>query len=144
MCCSAWRKIGTLRRLHVVLLEAPWSNFDLLASLITLLIGGYLLLRPDMFRQVGGVYLTMARVGPEWAWGVLFLGLGILGLVTALWCVCPPFLWRLGARMGTAFCLLTFALNNISYAPPPLSAVTYVLLSLWAVWGILRTKASGR
>lgn len=46
--------------------------------------------------------------------------------------------------MGVALCLLTFALNNLSHYPPPLSAVTYVLLSTWALWGVLRTKSHDR
>ena len=131
-------------RIREIMIDAPWSNFDLLASLIAMLIGGYLLLRQDLFAHVGGVYGAMAQIGPEWAWGLLFLGLGVAGLMTVLWCVCPPFLWRLLARMGTAFCLLTFAFNNLSYLPPPLSSITYGLLSAWAIWGILRTKYSGR
>lgn len=141
---SWWVYCGTCQRLRAVLIEAPWSNFDLMASAITSGIGGYLLLWPGMFTQVGGVYAAMANLGPEWVWGALFLLLGGIGLLNMLWCVCPQFLWRLLARMGVAFCLLTFAINNLSYSPPPLSSVTYTLLSLWALWGVLRTKSSGR
>ena len=135
---------GTCRRIREILIEAPWSNFDLLASLITLGIGAYLLVRPDMFSQIGGVYATMAKVAPERYWGILFFMLGGSGLAMVLWCKCPPFLSRLAARMGTAFCLITFALNNLSAKPAPLSSITYTLLALWALWGIFRTRASGR
>lgn len=135
---------GTCRRIREVLLDAPWSNFDLMASLITFWIGVYLLMSPGMFGRIGGVYQAMAALGPEWAWGGLFVALGSIGLVTVLWCVAPRFLLRLLARMGVAFCLVTFALNNLSYPTPPLSAVTYTVLSLWALWGILRTQSSGR
>jgi hypothetical protein len=46
--------------------------------------------------------------------------------------------------MSVAFCLLCFALNNLLYNPPPLSTVTYLVLSIAALWGIARTKSSGR
>ena len=75
---------------------------------------------------------------------LVLLALGWLGLMNALWCPRPRFGWRLLARMGVALCLLTFAINNLSYYPPPLSAVTYVLLSVWALWGVARTKSSDR
>lgn len=136
--------LGTWHRVRSIMRDAPWSNFDLLASLVATLIGGYLLLRPDLFASVGGVYAALAATAPARAWGGLFLALGGLGLATTLWCVCPPFAARLLARMGVAFCLLSFAFNNLSYSPPPLSSVTYALLAVWAVWGVLRTHASGR
>ena len=34
--------------------------------------------------------------------------------------------------------------NNLLNFPPPLSAVTYVLLSAWALWGVVRTNANDR
>lgn len=126
------------------MVDAPWSSFDLMSSSITFWIGVYLLLNQDMFAQVGGVYRAMAQVVDEWVWGSLFVGLGTLGLMTVLWCVAPPFGWRLLARMGVAFCLVSFALNNLSYSPPPLSFITYSFLAIWAMWGVLRTRASGR
>lgn len=138
-------RLGTIRRIQELILDAPWSNFDLMASGITAGIGGYLLAYPDMFTQVGGgVYAAMAAVAEEWVWGLMFLSLGGIGLMTVLWCVAPRFSWRLLARMAVAFCLLTFALNNLSYSPPPLSTVTYSFLSLWALWGVMRTRSSGR
>ena len=135
---------GTCQRIREIMIHAPWSNFDLMTSVIVCGIGGYLLFMPGMFQAIGGVYGGMARLGPEWAWACVFLLCGGLGLGVVLWCVRPRFVWRLLARMGTAACLLTFALNNLSNYPPPLSAVTYVLLSMWALWGIVRTKAHDR
>lgn len=135
---------GTYRRIREILINAPWSNFDLMASLITFSIGVYLFFSPTMFESIGGVYRAMAELGSERAWGVLFIVLGSFGLLTVLWCVAPRFTWRLLARMGSAFCLVTFAFNNLSFQIPPLSTVTYVFLSLWALWGILRTQSSGR
>lgn len=137
-------RYGTCRRLRNILSDAPWSNYDLLMALITGGIGGYLLLYPTMFNQVGGVYRQMASVATEALWGWLFIGCGSFSLVVVLWCHAPAFLWRLAARMATAFCVLVLAGNNALNVPPPLSTVTYVLLSVWAVWGILRTRGSGR
>ena len=135
---------GTCRRIREIMLDAPWSNFDLMTSVIVSGIGLYLLAMPGMFQAIGGVYSGMARLGPEWAWACGFLLLGGLSLMTVLWCVRPRFAWRLLARMGVALCLVTFALNNLSHFPPPLSSVTYVLLSAWALWGVVRTTSYDR
>lgn len=137
-------RFRTTRRLRSILLDAPWSSYDLLSSLIVAGIGLYLLLVPDLFQGVGGVYVQFATVASERVWGGLFLACGLVGAANTLWCVIPAFSVRLLSRMGVAFCLLCFALNNLLYRPPPLSTVTYVLLSVWALWGILRTKSSGR
>lgn len=138
------KRSSTLRRIQEIMMGAPWSSFDMLASLITFWIGVYLCAAPPIFAQIGGVYASMASVASERVWGGLFLLLGSIGLATVLWCQRPRFAWRLLARMGVAFCLLTFAINNLTYSPPPLSAVTYGWLGAWALWGVLRTRASGR
>ena len=135
---------GTCRRLRRILLEAPWSSYDLLSALIVSGIGLYLWLNADMFQHIGGVYQQMADVATERQWGILFMGCGGFALIITLWCVAPQFLWRLSARMATAFCLLVLAGNNLLNFPPPLSAVTYVLLSAWALWGVVRTNANDR
>jgi len=135
---------GTGGRLRRILLEAPWSSYDLLSALIVSGIGLYLWLNAEIFQHIGGVYQQMADVATERQWGILFMGCGGFALIITLWCVAPPFLWRLSARMATAFCLLVLAGNNLLNFPPPLSTVTYLLLALWSVWGILRTQASGR
>lgn len=136
--------VGTMRRLRAVMIDAPWSSFDLLASLIVSWIGLYLWWRPDMFGHIGGVYTAFARLAPEWAWGCAFMLVGGLSLATVLWCERPRFAWRLLARMLIAFFLLLFAFNNLSHSPPPLSTITYVWLSCWALWGVVRTCPSGR
>lgn len=138
------KSIGTFRRFKEVMVSAPWSVYDLLSSAIVSGIGLYLLASPGLFRQVGGVYATLATVTTEWVWGWLYLSCGIVGIGATLWCERPSFLSLLLARMGIAFCLLCFALNNLLYDPPPLSTVTYVTLSICGLWGIVRTKASGR
>lgn len=136
--------MGTVRRLRAILLDAPWSSYDLLSSLIVAGLGVYLLIVPGLFQSVGGVYAPFASVAGERVWGGLFLACGIVGVMNVLWFGRPPFGVRLLSRMGVAFCLLCFALNNLLYQPPPLSTVTYALLSVWALWGIARTKSSGR
>lgn len=138
------RRWGTARRLRAILLDAPWSAYDLLSSAIVAGIGLYLLLVPTLFQGVGGVYAQFASVASERVWGGLYLACGVVGIGNTLWCEKPAFGLRLLARMGVAFCLLCFALNNLFYQPPPLSTVTYALLAVWALWGIARTKASGR
>lgn len=137
-------RYGAWWRVWDILSEAPWSNYDLLASLIVLGVGIYLQLYPEMFGHIGGVYRQMAEVASARQWGGLFLGCGSFGLAVVLWCRAPAFIWRLTARMAVAFCLLVLASNNALNTPPPLSTITYVLLSLWSVWGILRTRGSGR
>ena len=135
---------GTYRRLRRILLEAPWNSYDLLSALIVSGIGLYLWLNAEMFQRIGGVYQQMADVATERQWGILFMGCGGFALIITLWCVAPQFLWRLSARMATAFCLLVLAGNNLLNFPPPLSAVTYVLLSAWALWGVVWTNANDR
>ena len=137
-------RYGTFRRLRDILADAPWSNYDMLASLVVLGVGLYLAAHPKMFDSIGGVYHQMAMVAAEKQWGMLFIGCGGFGLAVVLWCRAPAFLWRLSARMAVAFCLLVLAGNNAMNIPPPLSTVTYVLLSILSVWGILRTRGSGR
>lgn len=136
--------IGTFNRLREILMAAPWSSYDLLSSLIVTGIGGYLLLMPDLFTRFAGVYRSMASVADARVWGGLFLSCGLVGLVNTLWCVRPTFGFRLLSRMSVAFCMVSFAANNLVYVPPPLSAVTYSCLAVWSLWGVVRTQASGR
>lgn len=127
-------------RLRSVLLEAPWANFDLIASAILVGSGSYLLASPTMFDRYGGVYHTLAQFSDEWVWGAMFLLGGVLSFLIVCWPIRPPFLFRLTARMMAAFCLTSFALNNLSSTPPPVSTVTYSVLALSALWAVLRTR----
>ena len=136
--------MGTIRRLREILLDAPWSSYDLLSSAIVAGIGVYLFLVPNLFQHVGGVYAPFAAVAGERVWGGLYLACGVVGIGNTLWCERPAFGFWLLSRIGVAFCLLCFALNNLLYQPPPLSSVTYGLLSVLALWGVARTKSSGR
>ena len=131
-------------RLRRIMLDAPWSSYDLLAALIVLGAGLYLLTNPHMFEHIGGVYHAMAAVANEWQWGALFVGCGLLGMAGTLRGRAPAFALMLAGRMATAFCLLTLAGNTILSVPPPMSSVTYLCLAVWSVWSILRTRSYGR
>lgn len=131
-------------RLYEILYEAPWSSLDLILSSATMWIGAYLLLSPNLFGHYGAMYGGLSVIGGEWAWGLGFLSAGLFGLWTVLWLGRPSFTIRLLARMVVAFFVLSLMLNNMAHRPPPLSAITYGVLSLASIWGIWRTKASGR
>lgn len=131
-------------RIREIMVMAPWSIFDLLTSLIIQGMGVYLIGSPGLFLQVGGVYRGMASLGNESVWGVLFLLCGGFGFLVCIWIVRLHFLWRLAARMAVGFCLLSLTLNNLSYPPPPLSTIAYGVLGVASLWGVLRTKTSGR
>jgi hypothetical protein len=138
------KSIGTARRLRDILISAPWSVYDLLSSLIVAGIGLYLLIYPRMFQQLGGLYAPFSAIADEWIWGLVYGMAGLFGFAVTLWCETPSFVIRLFARMSVAFCLLCVAMNYLLYNPPPLSTVTYLVLSVAALWGIARTKSSGR
>lgn len=127
-------------RIRRILNEAPWANYDLIVASILCGIGVYLFANPDMFSHYGHVYATLDRFGPPAGWGAVFVASGIASFVIAAWPERPPFVLRLLARMGSAFCLLSFALNNWGNTPPPVSTVTYSVLAAAAVWAVLRTR----
>lgn len=127
-------------RVRNILLDAPWANYDLVVSAILVGISFYLFLSPDMFSRYEGVYSTLDRFGPPSTWGAMLLVSGCLSFIVAAWPTRPPFLMRILARMGVAFCFLSFALNNWGNTPPPVSTVTYSVLAAAAVWAVLRTR----
>ena len=131
-------------RVRSVIFDAPWSNFDLVVMAILLGIGGYLLASPTMFDHYGGMYHALTRFGDERVWGGLFLLSGVLAFLTIASPSRPPFFMRLVVRMMAAFCLTSYALNNLSSYPPPVSSVTYSVLSLSAIWAVLRTRHDRR
>lgn len=137
---SLSQECTTCQRLRRIMREAPWSSYDLLAGLIALSAGIFLIASPDLFDHIGGVYQPMANVASERYWGIVFVACGLFGIAVTIAGRMPPFLAILAGRMATAFCLLSLAGNNLLNVPPPLSAVTYVALSIWSVWGILRTR----
>ena len=123
---------------------APRSSFDLMASGIVFWSGIHLLAVESLFRKFGGVYSTLAQIGQEWVWGLIFIGLGLTGIVMTLWPRKPPFLPRLLARMSITFYFMTLVFNNLGNPTLPLSTATYVILALSGFWGIWRTHSSGR
>lgn len=131
-------------RLRELVANTPQSPFDLLTSLMVLSLGAYLFAVPDLFERFGGVYHVFARWADERWWGALFAAAGAYGLVMVCHPLRPTFLPRLLARMGVAFCLVAFTINNAGNNPPPASLVTYFWLSAASVWGILRTRSDGR
>lgn len=132
------------RRLHAILYEAPWSNFDLLTSIMIGLTGAYLLLPSKVLESHKELYGTLLNVASEDEWGWFFLVNGIIGFSIVAWCERPPFILRLMARMTIAFCLLSLFGNAANNAIPPPGSITWAVLSLGAVWGICRTSRHGR
>lgn len=141
---SHWLRLaqcGTVRRFKEIMISAPWSNHDLLSALIVFFIGLHLLVDQDLFGW--DTYLTMSQMASQFEWGVFFLGCGVYSLISTLWCQPPPFLVRLTGRMSSTFCFLILMFNNLSHSPMLVSTMTYTVLSLWSLWGILRTTNRG-
>ena len=63
----------TCHRFREVLMLAPRSSFDLMASGIVFWSGIHLLAVESLFRKFGGVYSTLAQIGQEWVWGLIFI-----------------------------------------------------------------------
>ena len=133
---------GFGRRLYNILEEAPWSNHDLLSGLILLFIGLLLFYDPEIYAKLRTLGF-IARSGYSNQWSELFLFSGVYGLAVTLWCFAPPFWIRITARMFYAFCFLMLAFSSFQFSTTP-STITFALIALWSVWGILRTKTSGR
>lgn len=133
---------GTCRRLHSIMAEAPWSNHDLLSGFILLFIGLLLLYDPEIYTKLRTLNF-IAQKGYTEEWSGLFLFSGIYGVTVTLWCLSPPFLIRITARMFYAFCFLTLAFSSFQFSTTP-SAITFSMIAIWSVWGILRTQTSGR
>lgn len=135
-------RFGTYRRLHSILADAPWSNHDLLSGLILLFIGLLLFYDPEIYAKLRTLNF-IAHSGYSTQWSGLFLLSGVYGVATTLWCIAPKFWIRIPARMCYAFCFLTLAFSSFQFSTTP-SAITFSLIALWSIWGILRTKTSGR
>jgi len=115
-------------RLRMILLEAPWSSFDLIAASIAFWLGLYLLFKPDLFGHFDKVLFSF----------------GAIGLLNVLWFVWVSFTLQLLARMGIAFCFSCLALTNLGSDPPPASAIVYAVLALSTLWSVWRTRPRGR
>lgn len=135
--------LGVCYRLRHVLWRAPYSTFDLALAIAVAAMGGYLLYQTSLFTLFAGVYLPMTSFASQPVWGKLFLGSGLFSLIVILWPRRPSFYLRMLGRMATAFCVLSFALNNFANNPPPVSAFFYGVLALFAVWAVLRVRCDG-
>lgn len=135
--------MGVCYRLRHVLYRAPWSVFDLALAIGVLSISVYLLLKPDLFAHFYGVYSPMSSYADQNHWGMVFLLSGAFSSGVVLWPFRPHFLLRVLARMLTAFCMLSFAMNNLANDPPPASAFFYSVMALFAIWAVIRTRCDG-
>lgn len=131
-------------RLRIILLQAPWSSFDLIVSSIVFWLGVYFTASPGFMEAYSDVFKALDTLGGVQSWGALMLVFGSLGVLNVLWLDRPRFLIRLVARMGVAFSLVVMTLNHINAYHVPPSTVTYAVLSVSALWSVWRTKSSGR
>lgn len=131
-------------RLRAILLEAPWSSFDLIAASIAFWLGLYLLIKPDLFSHFDKVYMMLKQFGDERSWGFMLVAFGAVGLLNVLWFARVSFTLQLLARMGIAFCFSCLALTNLGSDPPPASAIVYAVLALSTLWSVWRTRPRGR
>lgn len=135
--------MGVCYRIRHVLWRMPYSIFDLSAGVGVTAVGIYLLSVPGLFDLFAGVYVPMSAYANQYTWGLLFTAMGALAIVVVLWPHRPPFYVRLFARMCVAFCLTAAALNNLANNPPPASGIFYAVLTLFALWSVLRTRCDG-
>jgi hypothetical protein len=132
---------GVYRRIQEIMTNAPWSNHDLLVGISLLFVGIVFLLDAEQFQRLRALaYLRDLN----YPWGFIFLVIGFFNISVTLWCETPPFFLRLLSRMAGAFCFLTLMLSNIMFSPLIPSTVIYSTIAVWSIWGIFRTKASGR
>jgi peptidoglycan/LPS O-acetylase OafA/YrhL len=135
---------GVCRRLREILLDAPWSSFDLIAATTIGLIGGYFML-PFPVYDLYPIYSTLGVVSHEDALGALFLMAGIQAVLITIYCEKPPFFARLCARIAIALCFLILFCNAaIQGPPPPPSAIFWSIQFMAAVLGVARTRRHGR
>lgn len=140
------RRVSCLQvchRIRHVLWRTPFSLLDLTLSLGLMVTGIHMLVFKGLFTTYPKVLGPMAQYASQSLWGWLMTGLGVFGCLVIMVPFRPPFYVRLLARMGTAFGMLSFALNHLSTYPPPVSSAIYVTLSITAVWAVLRTRCDG-
>lgn len=134
---------GMMIRLRSIMSGAPWSNHDLLVSCILLFIGLALLLDPEVGRLLRSMDYLEQRWGIQEV-SLFFVSVGALNLGVTLWSEVPPFWLRLLSRMSGAFCLLLLAFSTAMFSLWTPTSMTYSLIGLWSLWGILRTHSSVR
>ncbi len=112
-------------------------------SIILILRGTYLIAGFTMLESAYTLYKPLAGIMWLWAYGWVCLIAGIVQSIVVLWPSRPLFEWRLFARMGVCFCFVVFSLNLIDYVPPPIGAITHLVLSGLSIWSVLRTSHNG-
>jgi hypothetical protein len=123
-------------RLYRVLLRGDTAPVTLLLSTLQVAMGGWFLLPLDTF-GTGSTYDTMARLAPEWAWGLLLvlngilLGCGVLILSTTAYR-----LWvsLLSASIWLVMAVATAHGSNLA----GMSTALYSVLSIAAGWLYVR------
>lgn len=143
---------GICERLREILLQAPWSSFDLIAASVAFWVGVYLTSLPVLFdpyptalwEMYPKLYPITARLGSAQSVGAMFALSGFAGILNSLWISRPPFLVRLFARMIVAFCLSAMALDMLGNPYPPIATPTHCVLAIAALWSVWRTPSSGR
>jgi len=130
-------------RFQEIMLDAPWSSFDLAMSVILILRGTYLIAGFTLLESAYTLYKPLAGILGLWAYGWICLIAGMVQAISVLWPTRPLFECRLFARMGTCFCMVVFSLNQIANVPPPIGAITHLVLSLLSIWSVLRTSRTG-
>lgn len=130
-------------RFREIMLDAPWSSFDLSMSVILILRGLYLIAGFSLLETTYSIYKPLAGFIGLWQYGWVCLIAGCVQFLMTLWPVRPPFEIRLLARMGVCFCFIAFSLNQISNIPPPVGFITHFILSLLSIWTVLRTSRKG-
>ena len=130
-------------RFREIMLEAPWSSFDLAMSIILILGGTYLIAGFAMLESAYTLYKPLAGIMGLWAYGWICFLAGSVQAICVLWPSRPLFEWRLFARMGVCFCFVVFSLNQIANVPPPVGAITHFVLSGLSIWSVLRTSRTG-
>lgn len=135
--------MGICNRVRYLIWRAPFSLFDFIMSLCILSMGLHMLIAFDLFAQLGGIYARMNGVMSQPKWATIFILCGAYGLFIVLWPLRPRFVLRLFARMALSFCLIAFALNAMLHHPPPASGTLELILALFSLWSIVRTRCDG-
>lgn len=130
-------------RFREIMLEAPWSSFDLAMSFILVLAGGYLITNFEWLESTYAIYRSLSGCLGLQAYGFVCLIAGMVQMVSVLWPSLPSFECRLFARMGVCFCFVVFSLNQLANVPPPVGAITHFVLSGLSIWIVLRTSRGG-
>lgn len=132
-------------RVREILLDAPWSSFDLAMSAILILRAGYLLLFGAAIQAKHPMlYAQLANTITLEGYGVLCLIAGSYGMAIVLWPTRPSYGLRLFARMGVAFVFVQYSINQWALTYPTIGAITHLVLAALAVWSLLRTQRGGR